>query len=215
MGLTGACSDGVLSDPSGSLIVKPCKQSEIDFYETVASHPDIKPFLPVYTGHLSLGDKAQGGSAIILPGETAIDNVPGDQANTLPVVQHAWKPSGGGKIETNLALVLENVAAGLRKPNLLEVKLGARLWDDDAPDDKRAKLDKIADETTSKPLGFRVAGMKTYHGAESSSIGTVNAGGYKVFDKHYGRRFTSQTVSQAFEVFFLMEQGNRPNGRWR
>jgi 1D-myo-inositol-tetrakisphosphate 5-kinase/inositol-polyphosphate multikinase len=40
-------SDGVLSDESGAVVVKPCTAAEISFYESVsASHPDLAPHLP-------------------------------------------------------------------------------------------------------------------------------------------------------------------------
>ena len=97
----------------------------------------------------------------------------------------------GRPIDTDLAIVLENVAAGFVKPNILDVKLGSRLWDEDAPLEKRRRLDKVAEQTTSSTLGFRIAGMKTH-----------NQDTLKVFDKFYGRALTDETVHQAFEELF-------------
>ncbi|KAG8527631.1 uncharacterized protein KY384_007784 [Bacidia gigantensis] len=202
--------DGVLSDPAGSIIIKPCKQSEIDFYESTSAHEEILPYIAGYKGRLSLGDTAQAAGAFALPGETSIDEPAKEDTATLPVVNHAWKPSGGGKIQTDLALVLDNIAAGFKKPNILDIKLGARLWDDDAPEEKRVKLDKVAEETTSKSLGFRIAGMKTFQGNETTENKPIAAEGYKVFDKHYGREFDAVTVHRAFEDFFLTQEGTRP-----
>ncbi|KAL9128694.1 MAG: hypothetical protein Q9217_002687 [Psora testacea] len=198
------------------MIVKPCKQSEIDFYESTSSHPDIIPFIPTYMGRLSLGsDTAQAAGALMLPGETTPDEAAKKNTATLPVVEHAWAPSNGGKIETDHAVVLENVAAGFKKPNILDVKLGARLWADDAPAEKRARLDKAAAETTSKPLGFRIAGMKTYHGPKANEEGDSTVHGYKIFDKHYGRSFNAQTVHRGFREFFRLEEGVKPTGAIR
>lgn len=198
------------------MIIKPCKQSEIDFYESTAAHPDILPFIPTYMGRLSLGaDAAQAAGALILPGAGATDQEPQSRPGTatLPFVDHAWAPSNGGKIQTDLAVVLENVAAGYKRPNVLDVKLGARLWADDAPLEKRIRLDRAAAETTSKSLGFRIAGMKTYQGLGAARRIDVSSDGYRVFDKNYGRSFTPETVQQGFRDFFQLENGVASNDK--
>ena len=131
------------------------------------------------------------------------------------VIDNAWTPSNGGKISTNCALVMENVADGYKKPNILDVKLGARLWADDAPPAKRAKLDKVAEETTSKALGFRVAGMRVWHGLNAVDQQGVNLDGYKFYDKDYGRKLTPENVVEGFEDYFRVARGTRPLGPTR
>lgn len=128
-------------------------------------------------------------------------------------VEKAWAPSGGGKINTETAIMLENVVKHYQKPNILDVKLGARLWADDAPRAKREKLDKIAEETTSKALGIRIAGMRIWHGLDSTDDSGPLMDGYRVYDKHYGRSLTSETVRQGFEHFFRISQGDGPTKR--
>ena len=90
-------------------------------------------------------------------------------------------------------IVLSNIAYGFTKPCVLDIKLGAQLWDDAASLEKRARLDKVSDATTSRSLGLRVAGMKVYKGTGATlSVGIKD--GYKVYDKHYGRDFTAENV---------------------
>lgn len=137
------------------------------------------------------------------------------------VAESAWVPSGGKKLDTGLSIVLENIAAGFRRPNVLDVKLGARLWADDAPPAKRNKLDAVAKETTSSSLGYRIAGMKVWtgkngdtdegsltdpyatkhEGKEGAKGEVIEKDGYRRYDKWYGRSFTEQTVKQGFETF--------------
>ena len=100
--------------------------------------------------------------------------------------------------------MLENVAAGLRKPNVLDVKLGARLWADDAPLTKRQKLDEASNSKTSKPLGFRIPGMKTWMGPVSTGESHVGLDGYKRYGKEYGRSLTADTVRSGFENYFFI-----------
>ncbi|KAI4232230.1 MAG: hypothetical protein L6R40_007478 [Gallowayella cf. fulva] len=131
------------------------------------------------------------------------------------VVEKAWAPSNGGKIKTDLAIVLENIAAPFKKPNILDVKLGARLWDDNAPPAKCAKLDKVAEESTSKPLGFRIAGMRTWQGAAGDGSNGISKDGYKLYDKNYGRSLAAETVREGFEDYFMLERGAVAKGPLR
>ncbi|KAL8737082.1 MAG: hypothetical protein Q9181_002038 [Wetmoreana brouardii] len=213
--------DGVLSDPSGAVVIKPCKQAEIDFYHSTSSHPHFAIYIPTFMGTLSLNSDPDP-STTLTRTATMIPTEAGQAVPVLecphtiaqaPVVEKAWAPSNGGKITTDLAIVLGNIAAAFKKPNILDVKLGARLWDDYAPPAKRAKLDKVAEETTSRTLGFRVAGMRTWQGpATVDGDVSLTHDGYKVYDKHYGKSLTVETVRQGFEDFFLLERGGVAKG---
>jgi 1D-myo-inositol-tetrakisphosphate 5-kinase/inositol-polyphosphate multikinase len=111
----------------------------------------------------------------------------------------------GKRIETNLAVVLENAAHGFVKPNIMDVKLGVRLWADDAAEEKKIRFDKVTEETTHKELGFRVAGMRVWqgHGAKGSDI---DEEGYKIYDKNYGRFSIHRgNVHEAFKNFVFSE----------
>ena len=208
--LTPVNSDGVLSNKSGELIVKPCKQSEIDFYESTSLHPDFAYYIPTYFGSLYLDDSkpVQAAGAIVLPAETSPDlPSPVTFGGETVTLEDEWTPSGGSKIQTDLAIVLENVAFDFKKPNILDVKLGARLWADDAPPAKRAKLDKAAEETTSQRLGFRIAGSKAYQYYKTDENDSLTPDGYKIYNKGYGRAFTPETIRKGFEDYFLLEPG--------
>lgn len=199
--------EGVLSDRSGAVVVKPCSQAEIDFYQSTASHPHFALYIPTFIAATNLPDSTHAVPVSEAP--SAISHA--------PIVEKAWTPSNGGKINTDLAIVLENIAASFKKPNILDVKLGARLWDDNAPPAKRAKLDKVSEETTSKSLGYRIAGMRTWQGSavnHSTSDG-LSPDGYRIFDKHYGRQFSADNVRQSFEDFFLLERGAFAKGPLR
>ncbi|KAJ5433171.1 uncharacterized protein N7458_012327 [Penicillium daleae] len=231
--------DGVRCTLSGSLIAKPCTRQEVEFYESSALHPGFQEFMPLFIGSLSSAEQqqplaiaaAQQSGAVFLP--ALGDATPAQEASTsqasdvaregepAKVAESTWVPSGGKKLDTGLSIVLENVAAGFRRPNVLDVKLGARLWADDAPPTKRNKLDAVAKETTSSSLGYRIAGMKVWtgkngdtdegsltdpyatkhEGKEGAKGEVIEKDGYRRYDKWYGRSFTEQTVKQGFETF--------------
>jgi 1D-myo-inositol-tetrakisphosphate 5-kinase/inositol-polyphosphate multikinase len=234
-------SEGVRCTLSGALIAKPCVQQEVDFYEASALHPGFQEFMPLFIGSLSSADQqqplaiaaAQGSGAVFLPPASDASTAPNtsaDPSQQTPAVpstvntsgtDQPWVPSGGKKLETGLSIVLENVAAGFRRPNVLDVKLGARLWADDAPPAKRNKLDAVSKETTSGSLGYRIAGMKVwtgsdgeadegsktnpfavkYEGAEGQRGEVIEKDGYRRYDKWYGRSFSADNVKEGFETF--------------
>ncbi|KAJ5587283.1 uncharacterized protein N7459_003048 [Penicillium hispanicum] len=236
--------DGVRCTPSGSLIAKPCTQQEVEFYESSAFHPAFQEFMPLFIGSLSSAEQqqplaiaaAQESGAAFLPASGAAPAPPAPAQTAEPAshtgtvphngedaprTEEPWVPSGGKKLETGLSIVLENVAAGFRRPNVLDVKLGARLWADDAPPAKRSKLDAVSKETTSSSLGYRIAGMKVWtgengeadegtrtnpyatkhEGAEGAKGEVIEKAGYRRYDKWYGRSFNDQNVKQGFETF--------------
>ncbi|KAJ5496864.1 Inositol polyphosphate kinase [Penicillium fimorum] len=234
--------DGVRCTPSGALIAKPCTRQEVEFYESSALHPAFQEFMPLYVGSLSSSEQqqplliaaARESGAVPLPEscdvttDSSLPSQPPSNTASTPEdgaapakEESAWVPSGGKKIDSGLSIVLENIACGFRRPNVLDVKLGARLWADDAPLDKRNKLDDVSKETTSSSLGYRIAGMKVwtghdgetdegdrtdpyatkYEGVEGEKGEVIEKDGYRRFDKWYGRSFNEDTVKQGFETF--------------
>ncbi len=193
-------------------MIKPCTPTEVAFYEAAAAHPDFAAYMPTFMGTLSLSSQSDPAAAA----EALVSTVNAEVANTsTPKTSSEGTaatlkpddpgPAHGKKLDTGLSIVLENVTAGFKKPNVLDIKLGAQLWDENAKPEKRARLDKVASETTSKSLGFRIAGMKTWQGAESAGKDGIDKDGYKNYDKMYGRRFTADNVKEAFEEFLFVK----------
>ena len=113
-----------------------------------------------------------------------------------------WVPNKARKISTDKAVVLENAAYGYKKPNILDVKLGVRLWADDAPLEKKERFEKISAETTHGSLGFRIAGMRVFHGSDQPA--DLDEEGYVRYDKDYGRVHVNQeNVVDAFRKFIF------------
>ncbi|KAF2993259.1 hypothetical protein E8E13_001064 [Curvularia kusanoi] len=195
-GNAAAGHDGVLSDESGAVVVKPCTQAEINFYETVtASHPDLLPHLPLFMGQLSLDSSAEAAA---------------EDTGTIETSDGTVERLHGKKLATDLHIVLENITHGFKKPNVLDLKLGAQLWDDNAKPEKRARLDKVSAETTSGSLGFRIAGMRTWLGTSPPEVPEElkpyveqdKEGGYWVYNKMYGRKFSAKDIDDGFNAFF-------------
>ncbi|KAK0637067.1 hypothetical protein B0T17DRAFT_482976 [Bombardia bombarda] len=203
--------EGTLCDPDGELFIKPCTQQEINFYETAyEDHKSFAELMPVYIGTLSLNDATDMESlneqlpaaashisqgmkeeALRLAKENAAEAVAEAAKKAAAIRDHVtWHPNKTRKIATNKSVVLENTAYGYVCPNILDAKLGRRLWADDAPLEKRRRFDEISKATTNGSHGFRIAGMRVYKGSEDPA--ELDADGYKVYDKDYGRLQVNQ-----------------------
>lgn len=113
--------------------------------------------------------------------------------------------TNGKRIATNQAVVLENASHGFVKPNILDVKLGVRLWADDAHQDKKTRFDKVTEQTTHKDFGFRIAGMKVWQGPDAKGDG-IDEDGYRIYNKDYGRfELNNGNVHEAFKKFIFTE----------
>lgn len=206
---------GTLCDADGELFIKPCTQQEVQFYESAhALHPEFNEWMPLYLGTLSLNENTTDAMIhAAIPGIVEKADIPAPikeeiqshlhlderpvfvpeppTADPEPVIQRAatdnvtWIPNKNRKISTDRAVVLENASFGYKKPNIMDAKLGVRLWADDAPLEKRTRFDKIAEETTHKKYGFRIAGMRVYKGSTDNS--ELDEEDYKIYDKDWGR----------------------------
>ena len=59
-------------------------------------------------------------------------------------------------------IVLEDLLSEYQHPSVIDIKLGLRTYDDEAPKDKREKMIRKSQLTTSKSLFFRISGMKVF-----------------------------------------------------
>jgi 1D-myo-inositol-tetrakisphosphate 5-kinase/inositol-polyphosphate multikinase len=169
--------------------------------------------MPVFLGTLTLDEQQNAtieeqGAALLAKHTNGIllegGHAPPISIHTVPEVVVPVKT--GKRIETSQAVVLENAAHGYVKPNILDVKLGVRLWADDAPQEKKIRFDKVTEETTHKELGFRIAGMRVWqgHGATGKDI---DEEGFKIYDKNYGRfSVQKENVQEAFRNFIFCEE---------
>jgi len=182
--------DGVLSDPSGELLIKPCTKHEVEFYEhTLLDHPAFAEMMPTFMGTLSLGAPAQ-----VVDVTAAHEGLQQTQPQRDPQAR-------GAKLNTDVAIVLGNLEHGFHHPCVLDIKLGARLYADGTNAEKAARLDKVSSETTSGSLNFRIAGMRVWNGDT-----------YDIYDKFYGRNFNARNVKDGFATFFSrMSSGTSPD----
>jgi len=197
---------GVMCDESGQLFIKPCTQQEIDFYTSAKTerdhntgrlkHEAFADVMPNFIGTLTLNDPAEVSSIDEAPTPT----VENPETNK----EISWVPSKNRKLVTDKSIVLDNASFGYKHPNILDVKLGVRLYADTAPKAKKERFDKISKETTHKNLGFRISGMRVYKGGDDTELAEDD---YKIYDKDYGRlKVNDDNVKDALRGFVFNER---------
>jgi hypothetical protein len=108
-------------------------------------------------------------------------------------------------------VVLENVGHGFRKPNILDIKLGTLLYDEDAPPEKKAKMEAKTRGTTSGEAGIRLTGFQVGVGFSSEWLALSTHGDWRslaikhrnpsLFRKHMGDLFALQNFLQGSHGF--------------
>lgn len=192
----------------------------MDFYQSAIKNPEFADIMPRFMGSLVLCDPSDlkvddavtgiiSDAGAIQTAKDQIEATVAEQvsrapATTAPHNGAPWAPTNGKKIKTNMAVVLENATRGFTRPNILDVKLGTRLWADDAPAAKKTRFDKIASETTHDKLGFRIAGMRVFRGSDDAT--QLDEEDYLVYDKDYGRvTMNNDNIIDGFRHFIFNE----------
>ncbi|KAF9976074.1 hypothetical protein BGZ73_009172 [Actinomortierella ambigua] len=119
-------------------------------------------------------------------------NINGETVSTL------IQESSSSTSREDVCICLENVSHGFTHPCVLDLKLGTQLYDDNAPEEKKARLAAVAAKTTSGKLGFRMTGFQVYD---------QDQGQYVKYDKQYGKSMTEESVVDGFRLYFAAKLG--------
>ncbi|KDE07622.1 hypothetical protein, variant [Microbotryum lychnidis-dioicae p1A1 Lamole] len=162
---------------TGSIINKPSSAREKAFYTQLA--PSLLPgfigeWTPEFYGTLSLQGQM------------------GQDGQIAPVTE--------GELGTKPRemLVLENITYRFLRPNVLDIKLGAQLYDEDASEEKKLRMDEAAKATTSAQTGVRLTGFQVWDDASKA---------YVVTPKDFGKAITVPELSGGIARFFYPPHG--------
>lgn len=125
------------------ILVKPCKKQEIEFYQDAQTYPSFLDLIPQCYGTLRTATESDL-SMLESPGDSIPDCIFVDS------------------VQEEQNICLENILHGFTRPCIMDLKMGALLYDEHATEEKRKKMIEQSINTTSHSLGLRICGMKVY-----------------------------------------------------
>ncbi|GAA5854035.1 hypothetical protein JCM8547_008200 [Rhodosporidiobolus lusitaniae] len=168
----------ILSSPlSSSTLIKPASQRELAFYQALAPSLNTSDFLgtwtPAFYGTLRLEGKVREEGGGVEKLDTA-----GDEE---------------GQVEPEM-LVLENLTFRFKRPNVLDIKLGTQLYDEeDASEEKKERMIEQARKYTSGETGMRLTGFQVWNALTHS---------YTPTPKPFGRTLLPSELPLGLARFF-------------
>mmetsp|Transcript_5955 Transcript_5955/g.7253 ORF Transcript_5955/g.7253 Transcript_5955/m.7253 type:complete len:399 (+) Transcript_5955:102-1298(+) len=181
-------------------VCKPIQKNELEFYKHIqAKIPELVPFVPKYLGVLDMEYEQ-------LPPTPQKFEFSQSQANTTEFNHfnswglrcHQKKKQALKRRSVIKYIRLEDLTLPFSRPNILDLKIGTRVYGvNDDPEKVRRKMRKSA-LTTSKSLGLRLCGMQVYNSIDD---------GYKFRDKFFGRDLDNGGFEKCIKEFFSSQDG--------
>ena len=147
---------GVSTSEDGSLLIKPALAQELSFYQSLTSNSDfaaLRPYIPKFYGTLRFEGKVEDGNL-----EIVHEPLKEGKDKCLHLERH--REIARVFMTAIHSIVLENLSHRFLKPNILDIKLGTRLYDDEASEEKKARMIQTAKNTTSFETGVRLTGFQ-------------------------------------------------------
>jgi inositol-hexakisphosphate kinase len=216
---------GALSSYKRGRVLKPAAKKEIDFYTFVygdslpAELEWLRSATPKFYGQREFREtkrrvvgsqttslilsKCTGTTTSRVDRKSMERNVWKDQAGELVMDTNPWARACllrelEKKEGIKSFLILEDLTCHLRKPCVLDCKMGTRHYDDDATEEKKMAHIEKAKKTTSSSTGIRFTGMQVYKKPSNTFL---------FHDKYYGRRLKPDELKH--ELFEFLHNGLR------
>jgi len=151
-------------------VCKPLNSRELKFYQAMPKQ--LSQLVPGFVGTLSIGNNEDGQEFYSSSSKNS-SNSEGSSSSDY--------------------LVLENLTMGYKKPCVLDLKMGTRMYGDFATEAKRQSQKKKTVKTTSAKLGVRFCGSQRY---------SVSKKNFEKLDKYVGRKATETEFRDLLANFF-------------
>lgn len=141
---------------SNGPLCKAIKMNEHAFYKDLLRHGRLKPFLPRYMGIIYVSYNEHGFPEISLESDLTRIRQFQNHLKVSPPVNHEDNSIG------EPFMVMDDMTLGLKKPCILDLKMGVRQHGVYVTAAKMASQKYKCEHSTSGKLGVRVCGMQVY-----------------------------------------------------
>mmetsp|Transcript_1973 Transcript_1973/g.2802 ORF Transcript_1973/g.2802 Transcript_1973/m.2802 type:complete len:394 (+) Transcript_1973:136-1317(+) len=188
------------------VICKPIQKNEHEFYLEVQKYaPQLVRFVPKYLGvvvmeyeELPQTPKGKSTPTKVSTEEKVKHGKKRENSDAYPFSQwgphcHQKKRKAMQDRPTMRYIRLEDLTLPFSRPNILDIKIGTRVYGiGDDPQKIKRKIAKSA-STTSHSLGLRLCGMQVFSSQQNT---------YTFRNKFYGRNLNESGLEEAIEEFF-------------
>lgn len=94
-------------------------------------------------------------------------------------------------------IIMEDLTSGFEVPCIMDLKLGKRLYDENASEEKIARMIKSANESTIGSHGIRITGLRSF---KKKKIGS--SGSYEEMTSKECRRLNKDEMASTIKQFF-------------
>ncbi|KAG2226697.1 hypothetical protein INT45_001044 [Circinella minor] len=160
------------------MVIKPSAQTEQRFYEDSQGDLEFRCWIPKCYGSLHAATDSEL-QLLEQQGEGLLEQQGAAQKFLTIDTQH---------------LCLENLLNGFTRPCIMDFKIGSRLYEKDATEEKIIKMKENAKGTTIESLACRIAGMKVYD---------TTKGEWGIYGKQFGKSRTVDNMTDGLLAYFF------------